>query len=110
MTNSGEKREKEVLLSELDPLWPTLRHMHIADTMNWIIDNFNTFIRENQQSTKLRSEKVESLKEMSAAIRGLPQFQEMLGKVIKSALVTYDSIHSTLTCPTRQWRSSSAAN
>jgi len=52
--NDGSQTGKTVLLSELDPLWPILRHMHIAETMNWIIDNFNSFVKENK-ATKLTS-------------------------------------------------------
>jgi len=80
-TNSGEEKPKEVILSEVDPLWPTLRHMHIAECMNWIIDGFNTFMAENKGASKLSSGgKVNTLKEMSEAIRGMPQYQEMLDK------------------------------
>jgi len=78
-TSGGETQQKEVLLSEADPLYPTLRHMHIADCMNWILEKFNAFVAENKAS-KLSSNKVVSLKEMAEAMKQMPQFQEMLSK------------------------------
>jgi len=77
-TNEGSK-EKDIILSEADPLWPTLRHQHIADSMNWILDGFNEFVKENK-ATKLYTGKVESLKEMSEAMKSMPQYKEMLDK------------------------------
>jgi len=78
-TNEGSAKNKEVILSENDPLWPVLRHMHIAETMNWILDNFNSFLKENKASN-LTSKKVQSLKDMAEAMKSMPQYQEMLGK------------------------------
>jgi len=78
--NSGETKEKEVLLGENDPLWATLRHMHIAETMNWLLDNFNSFLNENKASKLTSGGKVSTLKEMGEAMRSMPQYQEMLAK------------------------------
>lgn len=80
-TSGGESKLKEVILSEADPLWPTLRHMHIADTIEWILKMFEEFVRENK-ATKLYTgaKKVNSLAEMSEAMKAMPQYQEMLGK------------------------------
>eukprot|EP01114_Cavostelium_apophysatum_P002022 TRINITY_DN1176_c0_g1_i1.p1 TRINITY_DN1176_c0_g1~~TRINITY_DN1176_c0_g1_i1.p1 ORF type:complete len:627 (+),score=182.39 TRINITY_DN1176_c0_g1_i1:2117-3997(+) len=81
-TNEGQTRGKEVIIGETDPLWPTLRHMHMAETMNWILDNFNDFIKENKASklTSNKEGKVSSLKEVGEAMKHMPQFQEMLNK------------------------------
>jgi len=78
--NDGSTAQKQVLLSELDPLWDTLRHMHIAETMNWIIDNFNSFVKENKATKLTSGKKVSSLKEMSDAMKAMPQYKEMLDK------------------------------
>eukprot|EP01118_Nematostelium_gracile_P005166 TRINITY_DN1623_c0_g1_i1.p1 TRINITY_DN1623_c0_g1~~TRINITY_DN1623_c0_g1_i1.p1 ORF type:complete len:614 (+),score=162.97 TRINITY_DN1623_c0_g1_i1:125-1966(+) len=78
-TNDGNSKEREVLLSESDPLWPSLRHQHIADTMNAIMGGFNDFMKENKV-TKLKSGEVSSLKEMSEAMRSMPQYKETLDK------------------------------
>jgi len=39
---------KKVLLDEHDFLWPKLRHMHIADCINRVIDDFNGFLKTNK--------------------------------------------------------------
>jgi len=79
-TNEGKSREKDVILSESDPLWPTLRHKHIADTMNWILDGFNEFVKDNKATKLYSGGKVESLKDMSEAMQAMPQYKEMLDK------------------------------
>lgn len=55
--------------------------MHIADTIEWILEKFEEFVNENKAS-KLYSgaKKVSSLAEMSEAMKAMPQYQEMLGK------------------------------
>jgi len=79
-TNTGEQKSKEALLSESDPLWSTLRHMHIADAITWILDGFNAFVKENKVVKLRDGEKFESLKEMSDAMKAMPQYKEMLEK------------------------------
>ncbi len=76
----GENKTKEIILGESDPLWPTLRHMHIADTINWILDNFNQFVTENKATKLTKKGKVNDLKEMSEAMKAMPQYQEMISK------------------------------
>jgi len=80
MTTGGENKTKEVILGETDPLWATLRHMHVADTINWILDNFNTFIQENKATKLYKKSQVNDLREMSEAMKAMPQYQEMIGK------------------------------
>ncbi|EKX52395.1 Sec1 family protein B, partial [Guillardia theta CCMP2712] len=48
----GQQVEKEVLLNDTDPLWPRIKHMHIADTIEFVLNEFNRFASEN----KARSE------------------------------------------------------
>jgi len=79
-TNDGGTKEKDVILSEVDPLWPTLRHKHIADTMNWILSRFNEFVKENKASKLYSGKQVASLKEMAEAMKAMPQYKEMLDK------------------------------
>jgi len=57
--NANQEAEKSVLLGEIDQLWPVLRHRHIADTITYVIDSFNEFVRTNKavqlQTKKKRS-------------------------------------------------------
>ncbi len=39
---------RKVLLDESDPLWPTLRHLHISDAIMLVLDEFNAFVKENK--------------------------------------------------------------
>eukprot|EP01116_Phalansterium_solitarium_P008929 TRINITY_DN228_c0_g1_i1.p1 TRINITY_DN228_c0_g1~~TRINITY_DN228_c0_g1_i1.p1 ORF type:complete len:622 (-),score=229.14 TRINITY_DN228_c0_g1_i1:152-2017(-) len=79
-TNEGVPKDKEVVVGENDPLWSTVRHMHVADLLNWLLDGFNEFVKENK-ATKLTSKGgVSNLREMGDAMKAMPQFQEMLNK------------------------------
>jgi syntaxin-binding protein 1 len=82
--NNGTKEiKKEVLLDEHDFLWPKLRHMHIADCINKVIEDFNAFLKTNKAVKLNNASKrtgVTSLKEMAAAMKEMPQFQEMFAK------------------------------
>lgn len=80
-SNRGEEMKKDVLLNETDPLWPTLRHMHIADCIEYLTTNFNQFLAANQSATKLNKKQGGvNLKEMSEALRGMPQYQEEMAR------------------------------
>lgn len=65
-----------MLLNEYDALWPYLRHQHIAETIDQILGEFQDFVKENKANKK-----VNSLADMSEAMKAMPQYQEMLGKV-----------------------------
>eukprot|EP01105_Mastigella_eilhardi_P023554 TRINITY_DN5972_c0_g1_i1.p1 TRINITY_DN5972_c0_g1~~TRINITY_DN5972_c0_g1_i1.p1 ORF type:complete len:502 (-),score=178.67 TRINITY_DN5972_c0_g1_i1:529-2004(-) len=80
--NQDAEEKKEVVLNDQDDLWVTLRHKHIADTITWVIENFNKFLETNKATTLANSKgkKIESLKEMNAAIRAMPQYLELLSK------------------------------
>lgn len=74
--------DKEVVLDDHDSLWPTLRHMHVADAINWVIANFNSFLAANKGATvaKAGAKAVASLKEMREAMQAMPEFFELLTK------------------------------
>jgi syntaxin-binding protein 1 len=78
--NKGEVGEKKATLDETDVLWPMLRHMHIADSMNWIVESFNDFLKKNKAVKFAKKSKVQTLSEMTDAMRQMPQFQELLEK------------------------------
>jgi len=79
-TNAADGVDKEVIMGENDPLWITLRHMHIADCINWVLENFNDFLSKNKASKMAKDSQVSSLKEMRDAIKDMPQYQELLNK------------------------------
>ena len=68
-----------MLLNENDILWPTLRHKHIADTSTHLINSFRQFIASNA-AVKFKSSDVNSLADMSKALRAMPEFQELREK------------------------------
>lgn len=37
-----------MLIGETDQLWPIVRHWHIAETIQYVIQNFNEFVRTNK--------------------------------------------------------------
>eukprot|EP01117_Protostelium_nocturnum_P003438 TRINITY_DN1446_c0_g1_i1.p1 TRINITY_DN1446_c0_g1~~TRINITY_DN1446_c0_g1_i1.p1 ORF type:complete len:630 (-),score=247.36 TRINITY_DN1446_c0_g1_i1:73-1929(-) len=79
-TNNASEVEKKAPLSEMDPLWTTLRHMHIAETMTWLIGSFNDFVKENKATKLTSGKKIENLREMSEAMKAMPMYKEMLEK------------------------------
>lgn len=80
-------KDKEVLLDEVtDPVWATIRHTHIAECINYVINNFNKFISENRAASGLLKGKgdgkggVASLQELKEVLGSVPQFQELKSK------------------------------
>mmetsp|Transcript_85736 Transcript_85736/g.125463 ORF Transcript_85736/g.125463 Transcript_85736/m.125463 type:complete len:642 (+) Transcript_85736:75-2000(+) len=79
-TNSkGQPVAKEVALNDDDPLWVQLKHMHIADAINHVIDDFNAFLKENKAANLAKGEATD-LKDLSEAIKSMPQYKELLSK------------------------------
>jgi syntaxin-binding protein 1 len=74
-------QKKTVSLDERDSLWLTLRHAHIADCSNLIIERFNKFLTENKAAVKSRTSAsgndVTSLSELKDTMSALGEFQEM---------------------------------
>ena len=78
-TFQSEAGTREVLLNENDILWPSLRHKHIADTSSHLISSFRKFIASNA-AVKFKSSDVNTLADMSKALRAMPEFQELREK------------------------------
>jgi hypothetical protein len=51
--NEGNEQKKDVTLDENDFVWVKLRHMHIADAINFITEDFNQFLKDNQKIATL---------------------------------------------------------
>ncbi|EKX55455.1 Sec1 family protein A [Guillardia theta CCMP2712] len=75
----GEDVEKVSSLDESDALWVQLRHMHIADAINFVIDEFNRFVQQNKAANMAKGE-AKSLRDLSEAIKSMPQFKDRLAK------------------------------
>lgn len=56
--------KRDALLDESDPLWPSLRHQHIARAIQHVVDEFNTF-----QSSNAAVEKVDMLQKGQVSSR-----------------------------------------
>jgi syntaxin-binding protein 1 len=54
--------------------------MHIADTIEWVIESFNEFLKTNKATKLAGGKQIDSLKDMSDAMRAMPQYTEMLSK------------------------------
>ncbi|KAI8367256.1 Sec1-like protein [Blakeslea trispora] len=73
----GTTQDQEVTLVEADPVYCTIRHMHIANTTDKLINDFNAFINENQIAGSGGPTTAASLNDMKNIISNLPQYQEM---------------------------------
>ncbi|RCH87073.1 vacuolar sorting protein VPS33/slp1 [Rhizopus stolonifer] len=73
----GTTQDQEVTLVETDPVYCTIRHMHIANTTEKLISDFNAFLDENQISSSSGPTTAASLSDMKNMISNLPQYQEM---------------------------------
>lgn len=101
----GLTANKEILLDEHDSVYTSIRHMHIANTTERLIESFNEFIAQNKVSggwvkrlivwymdgvetnRMSRSSTVRSLNDMKEMMANLPQFQEMKSKVTDLPIV-----------------------
>ncbi|KAI9474083.1 MAG: Sec1-like protein [Benjaminiella poitrasii] len=72
----GTTQHQEVTLIETDSVYSSIRHMHIANTTEKLISDFNAFLNENKISTSSTTT-VATLNDMKTMISNLPQYQEM---------------------------------
>ncbi|KAJ3365900.1 vacuolar sorting protein VPS33/slp1 [Allomyces arbusculus] len=81
---AGQDEPKEVILDETDMIWVQVRHMHIAETIDTIMAQFNKFLSENKAASSAMGNKPDggsvSLKDMKATLAAMPQFQELKQK------------------------------
>ncbi|KAI8339302.1 Sec1-like protein [Blakeslea trispora] len=80
----GSTGTKDVVLDEEDNIYRSIRHMHIAECSDHLIEKFNEFLAENKAATGDREDgpkdSAKSLKEMKEMLTNLPQFQDMKAK------------------------------
>ncbi|CAO3693040.1 unnamed protein product [Rhizopus stolonifer] len=80
----GSIGSQEVTLDEEDSVYKSVRHMHIAQCTDYLVEKFNEFLSENKaavgdRGTEPRSA-AKNLKEMKDMLSNLPQFQDMKAK------------------------------
>lgn len=76
--NQGQpdQQDKDVEISERDKIWVANRHLHMKDTIEKLMGEFQKFIDENPHFTKA-DDNANSLNAIKDMMAGLPQFQEM---------------------------------
>ncbi|CAO3590379.1 unnamed protein product [Absidia cylindrospora] len=84
--SDGSIGTQEVVLDEDDDVYKSIRHLHIAECTDRLIENFNKFLKENKQGPGINdpstppADSAKSLKDMKEMLTKLPQFQEMKAK------------------------------
>ena len=70
------------MLDENDQLWVSLRHAHIAECIDRLLQQFNTFLSENKaaSSSSGKDKNVASLKDLKDTLAAIPEFQELKSK------------------------------
>ncbi|ORX62335.1 Sec1-like protein [Hesseltinella vesiculosa] len=80
----GSLDTKEVVLDEDDQIYKSIRHLHIAECTDRLVEEFNKFLTENKQDGKADTDvpkaTARSLKDMKDMLTNLPHFQEMKAK------------------------------
>lgn len=71
-----DQQEKEMEIGEKDEIWVKNRHMHMKDTIERLMGDFQKFIDENPHFTN-ESGDATSLNAIKDMLAGLPQFQEL---------------------------------
>ncbi|KAI9293309.1 Sec1-like protein [Neoconidiobolus thromboides FSU 785] len=77
----GIEVEEEVILDESDPVWNSLRHMHIADCIQELVKQFKASVNENPAAANMlkraKGGNNASLQEMRDIISSVPELQEI---------------------------------
>ena len=70
------EEEKDMELTDKDKVWVENRHRHMKDTIDKLMNDFQTFIQQNPNFTD-QNQDTTSLNAIKDMLAGLPQFQEM---------------------------------
>jgi len=68
----GKSQLREAILNENDPIWRTVRDMHIQPAKTWIVNNFKKFREENKD--------IAGGHDLTKQLRAMPKFQQLKGK------------------------------
>ncbi|KAJ3510062.1 hypothetical protein NLJ89_g4885 [Agrocybe chaxingu] len=73
----GAYEDKVATLSDLDSVWTAVRHLHMRETIDKLMADFNKFLEEN---AVFKGEGAANLNDMKEMLANLPQFQEQREK------------------------------
>ena len=73
----ADQQEKDLEIGEKDKIWITNRHLHMKDTIERLMGEFQKFLDENPHFTKTDEGNTNSLNAIKDMLAGLPQFQSM---------------------------------
>lgn len=80
----GSVTSKDVILDEEDNIYKSIRHMHIAECSDRLVEKFNEFLTENKvggaNTDAGPKSSAKSLKDMKEMLTNLPQFQDLKAK------------------------------
>lgn len=82
-SKDNQVSKRDALLDESDPLWPSLRHQHIARAIQHVVDEFNTFQSSNAAVEKvdmLQKGQVSEMSQLREAIKAMPRYNQMVAK------------------------------
>ncbi|KAM0753201.1 Sec1-like protein [Meredithblackwellia eburnea MCA 4105] len=72
--NEGQLEEKEAILSNDDPVWNEVKHMHMKDAMDKLIADFKAYAGEH--GSRFGAQGSTSLNDMRDMLAALPQMRE----------------------------------
>ncbi|KAG8958292.1 vacuolar sorting protein VPS33/slp1 [Tulasnella sp. 419] len=74
----GTYEDKTAVLSDADNVWTEIRHLHMQETINKLMQDFNKFLEEHAGFNS--NEGATSVNDMKDMLASLPQFQEQREK------------------------------
>lgn len=77
-TAEGQTRERSTVLDERDPVLYAVRHKHIAESIEWLVQSVNAFTRTNELAQGDASST--DLSSIASMMHKLPKYQELGAK------------------------------
>ncbi|KAJ9075040.1 syntaxin binding protein 1 [Entomophthora muscae] len=80
----GKETEDTIILDESDPIWNSMRHMHIADCVQELVKQFKVAVSDNPAAASMLKRRQDgqnaSLKDMREIVASVPELQELSKK------------------------------
>lgn len=86
LTPQSEEKQNSATVDESDMIWGKYRHVHIAEVISSVINEFQKFMEENPAARSAAGtlnaggDSMASLKQMKEMVYAMPQFQESKSK------------------------------